>query len=124
MSTPVPALAVIDGTLCQFQRDGSRSVGHTPIATAVVEFQRGPMCYYVREHTFGLLPGMPNLYCLDLDFRLQWLAEWPETEAPCGSIIGTEADALVVTSGSGAVIRLDARNGRLLSVAPALAAAG
>ncbi len=124
MTTSISALAVIDGTLCEFQRDGSRSVGHQPIATAVVEFQRGPMCYFVREHAYGLLPGMPNLYCLDLDFRLQWLAEWPADEAPCASILGHTGDFISATSGSGAVVRIDAHTGRLISVEHSLAAVG
>jgi hypothetical protein len=124
VTTPRPALAVIDGTLCEFQRDGSRSVGHAPIATAVVEFLRGPMCFFVREHAFGLLPGMPNLYCLDLDYGLQWLAEWPADEAPCSAILGLEDDVLSVSSGSGSVVRIDATTGRLIAVERSLAATG
>ena len=78
MSTATPALAVIEGSICQFNRTGLRAAGHAPLATAVVEFQQGSLRYYVREHTFGLLPGLPNLYCLDGAFRLQWMAEWPD----------------------------------------------
>jgi hypothetical protein len=117
------ALAVIDGTLCQLSRDGSRAGGHAPLATAVVEFRRGAMRYYVREHPFGLLPGLPNLYCLDAGFRLQWMADWPDPADPCASIVGEEGDTLVALSTSGAVIRLDAHNGRLRSVEVTMAAA-
>lgn len=118
-----PALAVIDGTLCQLTRDGNRAAGHAPLATAIVEFRHGPLRYYVREHPFGLLPGLPNLYCLDAGFRLQWMAEWPEPADPCAAIVGEEAEALVVLSSSGMVVRLDASTGRLLGVDAAMAAA-
>lgn len=110
------ALAVIDGTLCQLTRDGNRAGGHLPLATAVVEFRRGSMRYYVREHPFGLLPGLPNLYCLDASFRLQWMAEWPDPSFPCAGIIGEEGGTLVAQSTNGAIVRLDATTGKLLSV--------
>ncbi len=115
---------MIDGTLCQLARDGTRRADHAPLATAIVEFQRGPMCYFVREHPYGLLPGIPNLYCLDGDFRLQWLAEWPATDDPCAGIVGLDNDTLVVTTMRGSVVRIDAASGRLIAVEPTLAAVG
>ena len=118
------ALAVIDGTLCQLTREGARAGGHAPLATAVVEFRQGPMRYYVREHPYGLLPGLPNLYCLDAAFRLQWMAEWPDMGDPCAEIVGDEGDTLVAMSVSGATVRLDANTGRLLSVEQPMMAAG
>ena len=123
MTTLPPALAVIDGTLCQLTREGTRAAGHTPLATAVVEFRHGPLRYYVREHPFGLLPGLPNLYCLDAAFRLQWMAEWPDAAGPCTSIVGEENNILQTEAASGAVIRLDAHTGRLLTVEQPMAAA-
>lgn len=117
------ALAVIDGTLCQLTRDGNRAGGHAPLATAVVEFRHGTLRYYVREHPFGLLPGLPNLYCLDAAFRLQWMAEWPDPADPCAAIVGEEGESLVALSQSGATIRLDASTGRLIAVESAMAAA-
>jgi hypothetical protein len=126
-STPVTseptALAVIDGTLCQLTREGARAAGHVPLATGVVEFRRGSLRYYVREHPYGLLPGLPNLYCLDAAFRLQWMADWPDHTDPCTSIVGEEGDALVALSANGMVVRLDAHTGRLLRAEPAMAAA-
>jgi hypothetical protein len=118
------ALAVIDGTLCQLTREGARAAGHAPLATAVVEFRHGPLRYYVREHPYGLLPGLPNLYCLDAAFRLQWMAEWPEPADPCTAIVGEEGDTLVAMSASGATVRLDANTGRLISIEQPMAAAG
>jgi outer membrane protein assembly factor BamB len=111
-----PALAVIDGTLCQLTREGVRAGGHAPLATAVLEFRHGTLRYYVREHPHGLLPGMPNLYCLDASFRLQWLAEWPDSSDACSAILGEEGNTLVAQAVSGAIVRLDARTGRLLRV--------
>ncbi len=114
---------MIDGVLCQLTRTGARAGGHAPLATAVVEFRPGPLCYYVREHPFGLLPGLPNLYCLDGALRLQWLAEWPESAGPCTSIRGENGGELVALAASGAVVRLDAGTGRLLRIEQPMAAA-
>ena len=123
MNDDSPALAVIDGTLCQLTRDGARAGGHSPLATAVLEFQHGSLRYYVREHPHGLLPGLPNLYCLDAAFRLQWMAEWPESADPCTSILGEEGSVVLAQAASGAIVRLDANTGRLVRVEQPMAAA-
>jgi hypothetical protein len=123
VTSSTPALAVIDGTLCQLTRTGTRAGGHAPLATAVVEFRHGPLCVFVREHPYGLLPGIANLYCLDAAFRLQWLAEWPDHVGPCTAILGEEAGVLVALAASGAVVRLDVQSGRLVGVAEEMAAA-
>ncbi len=123
-TAPSSAFAVIDGALCELGRFGGRSVWHVPLATAVVEFRRGPLRTYVREHPFGLLPGLPNLYCLDGDHRLQWMAEWPDANDPCTGILDEADDVLIVLSASGAIARLDASTGRLLSWSAHVAAAG
>jgi|GEM_PF-846311 len=119
-----PALAVIDGTLCQLNRQGARAGWYAPLATAVVEFRHGLMCIYVREHPYGLLPGIPNLYCLDSDLRLQWMAEWPDPTDPCAHIVDETGDTLIVESASGATVRLDAHTGRLRGIEQEIAAAG
>jgi len=123
VNSETSALAVIDGTLCQLTREGMRAAGHAPLATAIVEFRHGPLRYYVREHPFGLLPGLPNLYCLDAGFRLQWMAEWPEVADPCVGIVGEEGDTLVAAAASGALIYLDAQTGRLRQIDHPMAAA-
>ena len=123
MTTPHQAFAVIDGSLCRLGRFGGRAVWHAPLASAVVEFRRGPFRTYVREHTYGLLPGLPNLYCLDGAHRIQWMAEWPDADDPCANIVGEMHGVLIATSASGAEVRLDAASGRLLSVAQPVAAA-
>ena len=124
MTTPLSPIAVIDGALCQLTREGSRAAWHAPLGTAVVEFRRGPMCFYVREHPHGLLPGLPNLYCLDGALRLQWLAEWPLPDDPCAAIARVEGDTLTAISAAGVEVRLAAATGRLLGYAAPVAAAG
>jgi hypothetical protein len=124
MVQPTPALAVIDGALCQLNREGARTAGYQPLATAVVEFRHAPLRVIVREHPYGLLPGIPNLYCLDGDLRLQWMAEWPEAAGPCTRILEDNEDVLIAESALGAVVRLDAHNGRLIAVEAQLAAVG
>ena len=123
VTTPFQAFAVIDGSLCRLGRFGGRAVWHAPIASAVVEFRRGPFRTYVREHTYGLLPGLPNLYCLDGAHRLQWMAEWPYADDPCAKILEENAGVLVTESEAGAIVRLHAVNGRLLGCTPRIAAA-
>jgi hypothetical protein len=122
VTTPPPALAVIDGALCQLTREGAPAITCTPLATAVVEFHRGPMCVYVREHPHGLLPGIANLYCLDGALRLQWMAEWPESYGPCTRIIDASGDMLVAESTSGAVLRIDAHSGHFVGIDHLMAA--
>ena len=63
-----------------------------------------------------MLPGLPNLYCLDAAFRLQWMAEWPDPMDPCSAILGEEGNAVVAQAASGAVVFLDVDTGRLLRV--------
>ena len=119
-----PALAIIDGALCQLTREGVAAITCAPLATAIVEFQRGPMCVYVRESPHGLLPGISNLYRLDSALRLQWLAEWPEHWGACIQIIDATADILTAELSSGAVVRLDAYAGQVISADHPMAAAG
>ncbi len=123
MTTPRHAFAVLDGSLCQLGRFGGRAVWHAPLASAVVEFRRGLFRTYVREHTHGLLPGLPNLYCLDGAHRLTWMAEWPAADDPCTGIVEEIDDVLVVTTARGALVRLDAATGRLLDWSRASAVA-
>jgi len=115
---------VIDGALCLLDGRGTRAVWHAPLATAVMEFRRGSLRTYVREHPFGLLPGLSNLYCLDGAHRLQWMAEWPDPADPCTGIVGEKGGALVAVAASGAEVRLDVHTGRLLGWTQPNAATG
>lgn len=123
--TPLhPALAVIDGSLCQLTREGTAARSCPPLATAVAEFLRGPLCVYVRELPYGLLPGFSNVYCLDGDLRLKWLAEWPADFGASTRIVDSSEGVLTAELTSGAFVRLDAHTGRTLELVPAMAAAG
>lgn len=113
---------MLDGSLVPLARDGRRAAGRAPLATAIVEFHRGAFRCYVREHPFGLLPGIPNLYCLRPDLGLLWLAEWPDPTDPCARILGEEGETLVVQSLSGQTIYLEAATGQLLRTEAPLAA--
>lgn len=123
MTPSDPAIAVIDGTLCRLNRTGRVVVRHAPLATAVLEFRHGPMRLYVREHPFGLLPGVPNVYCLDGDFRLLWLAEWPLDDDLCGRIVEETEGELVLESLNGSIVRLEAATGKVLNVTARMAQA-
>lgn len=122
VNLPAPALAVLDGALIPLSRDGRRAGGRAPLATAIVEFHRGAFRCYVREHPFGLLPGIPNLYCLRPDLGLLWLAEWPDPTDPCSRIVGEDGELLIAQSTNGQTIYLDAATGRLLRTEAPLAA--
>lgn len=124
MSSPKHASAIIDGTLCQIDRTGIRSRLHQPLGSAVVEFKQGPLCYFVREHPYGLLPGLPNLYCLGADLTLRWLAAWPDLNDLCAGIVAVEGEVLLVRTASGAEVRLDTTDGHVLGWSRSVAAAG
>ncbi|MBI5769193.1 MAG: hypothetical protein HZA93_15475 [Verrucomicrobia bacterium] len=113
----------MQGALCRVGRSGGRAVWHRPLASAVVEFRRGPFRTYVREHPYGLLPGLANLYCLDGAHRLLWMAEWPLENDPCGRIVDERDGVLTVESVGGVPVQLDALNGRLIGSALSMAAA-
>jgi hypothetical protein len=123
LKTVPHASAIIDGTFCQIDRRGLRLIEHAPLGSAVAEFRQGPLCFYVREHAFGLLPGMANLYCLDANLHLRWIAAWPDASDPCAEILSEDGSVLVTRSASGALVRLDVRDGRMLDCASSVAAA-
>lgn len=123
LDDPIQALAVIDGALCRLDRFGARGASCSPLGSAVAEFLRGPFCTYVREQPYGFLPGFSNLYCLDGDGRLLWIAEWPVTDDPCAAILAEHDGILEVRSMRGAHVRLDAHDGHLVDWSQPVAAA-
>ena len=124
MPNSSPALAVIDGSLVQLTREGEPAGVCTALATAIVEFRRGPMRVYVRELAVGLLPGIGNLYCLDGALRLLWIAQWPSDVGPCTAIVDATDDVLTVESAFGATVRIDPHTGAMIAVDHQLAATG
>lgn len=115
---------MLEGALYGLGPFGSRLIRHEPLATAVVEFCRKPLRTYVREHPYGLLPGLPNLYCLDGAHRLMWMAEWPLPDDPCARIVDEANGELVAESASGVVVVLEAATGRFIASSAPTQAAG
>ena len=115
---------MINGTLFQLTRRGEPAGSCTPLASAIVEFRCGALCVFVREQSQDLLPGIPNLYCVDSALRLQWIAEWPDACGPCIRILDATETMLEAESESGAIVRLDCATGRLLGVDQLMSAAG
>lgn len=89
------------------------AAAHEPLATAVLEFRQVAERLYVREMPHGLLPGIPNLYCLDPEFRMLWIAEWPLPDDPCGRIVDDSGPVLVTESVAGVTVKIDAETGRV-----------
>jgi hypothetical protein len=118
-----PAFAVIDGKLCRLNRNGSVNAVHAPLATAVMEFRPGAMRLFVREHPYGLLPGVPNLYCVDLDFKMLWLADWPFVDDLCARLVDEAGEVLIVETVRGATVHVDTAAGRVLTAQPTVQAA-
>ncbi|MBL9201663.1 MAG: hypothetical protein JNL39_14225 [Opitutaceae bacterium] len=116
MTAPQDCFAVLEGALYCLGPFGSRALRHEPLATAILEFRRGPLCTYVREHPYGLLPGVPNLYCLDGAHRLAWMADWPLATDPCARILDERNGELIAQAASGAMVRLDALTGRFIGL--------
>ena len=76
-SLDTPSYALIEGVLCKLNRKGSVVRRHSPMGLAVEEFLVHEDRILVRESADGVLLGMTNLYCLDTDLRLIWLADTP-----------------------------------------------
>jgi len=120
---PTPATAIIDGSLCRLNWNGTRAARQLPLATAVIEFLPGALCTFVRENPLGLLPGLSNVYCLDGDLNLRWLADWPHANDPCMALLHVENEVLSTLSTRGLLVRLDAATGRLVDAVLPVAAA-
>jgi len=116
-------LAIIEGALCRLNRKGRAVRRHRPLGTAVVEFaQATDDSILVREWGYGFLPGLANLYCLDAELNLRWLAELPapgEFFETLGSITDLRLSA---TTQSGLTCQIDLNNGRVQIQAPNAAA--
>jgi hypothetical protein len=63
------------------------------------------------------------VYCLDANFRMLWLAEWPHPEDLCGRIVDEVDNVLVLESVGGLSVRLDANTGRVVTCQQPVAAA-
>lgn len=113
-SLDTPSFALIDGKLCRLNRRGTVTKRHAPLGTAVAEFRVVGDRIYVREQADGFLLGMPNLYCLDLNLFITWLAELPAPDDAYDSIASAEADHLTCRSVAGLSCRVNTSDGKVI----------
>lgn len=112
-----PSFALIDGFLCRLNRMGSVEKRRAPIGTVFSEFVVSGDFLYVLEDSRSFLTGMSNLYCLDAELNMLWLAEPPSpTDAYTGKIT-LEGGRLVCGSREGKSCLLDPLHGKLLEAA-------
>jgi len=114
VSLDTPSFALIEGALCKLNRRGGVTKRHLPLGSAVVEFRIHGDRLYVRESAEGFLFGMPNLYCLDLNLFISWLAELPTPDDPYDSIANADAHGLLCRTVSGLSCRVSAADGKVL----------
>lgn len=109
-----PSFALIDGSLCRLSRAGSVEKRRAPIGTVFLEFVVSGPFLYVLEDNRSFLTGMSNLYCLDSELNMVWLAEPPSpTDAYAGKL-GLDDGRLVCASREGRRCALDLQTGALL----------
>lgn len=109
-----PSFALIEGSLCKLNRRGTVTKRHAPLGSAVVEFHVFGDRIFVREQPEGFLNGMPNLYCLDLNLFIVWLAELPSPDAPFEAITSIDARSLRCTTVNGLSCEVSACDGKVL----------
>lgn len=111
----IPSFAIIDGNLCKLNRRGTVVRRHTPMGNGIAEFIVAEGRLFVRETDAGCLLGIPNLYCLDEDLKMAWLAELPEaSDAFIGALL-IEGSRLSCDSRAGRHCSLDITTGKLSS---------
>lgn len=114
VSLDTPSFALIDGCLCRLNRRGTVTKRHVPLGTAVAEFRVVGGHIYVREQADGFLMGMPNLYCLDLNLFITWLAELPAPDDAYDSIASADATHLTCRTVNGASCKVNPTDGKVL----------
>lgn len=70
--------AILDGKLCRLNRRGTVVRRHAPIGGRIEDFLVVQDRIVVREAPEDFLAGVSNLYCLDENFKLVWLAQQPK----------------------------------------------
>ena len=117
VSLETPCFALIDGALCKLNRRGGVLKRHTPLGSAVVEFRLHGDQLFVREEARGFLLGMPNLYCLDLNLFISWLAELPGPGDPFEAIEESDSLSLLCRTVGGITCRISTTDGKVLEPA-------
>lgn len=119
VSLDSPSFALIDGSLCKLNRRGTIVKRHAPLGGVVAEFHVHQGRLYVREDADGFLAGMPNLYCLDENLFITWLAEMPSALDPYAAILGFVETGVRCQTREGIQVCLSFSSGRRsLSQAP------
>lgn len=122
ISLDSPSFALINGSLCKLNRRGTVVKRHAPLGGAIMEFHVHGGHIYVREDAGGFLAGMPNLYCLDENLFITWLAELPSPLDPYATILEISEEVLSCRTQSGAQHQLSLCDGRSCQSASSLAA--
>jgi len=112
ISLDSPSFALINGSLCKLNRRGTVVKRHAPLGGTIMEFHVQGGRLYVREDAGGFLAGMPNLYCLDENLFITWLAELPSPLDPFATILEIGDSVLHCRTQSGAQYQLSLANGR------------
>lgn len=110
-SLDTPSYALIEGMLCRLNRKGSVVRRHLPMGLAVEEFLVHEDRIFVRESAEGVLLGMTNLYCLDTDLRMIWLAEAPGGDDAYAGPLELDGAALTSPTRSGRRLTLSLETG-------------
>lgn len=84
------------------------------MGSRVAEFIAWKGILLVRESEEGFLTGMPNLYCMDEELKMLWLAELPSPEDAYAGELKIESETLLCRSRLGRDCRLDLDTGHLL----------
>jgi hypothetical protein len=112
ISLDSPSFALINGSLCKLNRRGTVVKRHAPLGGAIMEFHVHSGHIYVREDAGGFLAGMPNLYCLDENLFITWLAELPSALDPYATIVEIGESVLSCRTQSGTQYQLSLIDGR------------
>jgi len=112
ISLDSPSFALINGSLCKLNRRGTVVKRHAPLGGTIMEFHVQGGRVYVREDAGGFLAGMPNLYSLDENLFITWLAELPSPLDPFASIMEIGENVLHCRTQSGLHYQLSLANGR------------
>lgn len=119
VSLDTPSFALLNGALCKLNRRGTVTKRHKPLGTAVVEFVVVGERILVREQAEGCLLGMPNLYCLDSNLFIIWLAELPAAENAYACIREIAEEQVRCLSTKGESLRLNLSDGKVCEVVTA-----
>lgn len=110
-----PSYAIIDGLLCKLSRRGTVLKKRAPMGSTIAEFMVAGQVLIVRETAEGFLPGMSNLYGVDDELKMLWLAEPPFSNDSYAGFIGLNEGVLNCRTKTGRESRVNPADGKLLN---------